>query len=141
MEMTVEYTRENDVHTLSAEGVALPRIVVDNTGLPPEKRGGTAKQLLGSAAVFCYMSALLGSLEARGAKPLSARASATLEVGPNDAGQGRVKKIAIHAQISLSEDNEAVFHRVERIMRQGCLVTGSLHDGIEMEYDLKADFV
>ena len=77
MNMTISYSRQGDVHTIETGGAALPKIVIDNTGVPENQRGGTAKQLLGSAAVFCYMSALLGSLDARGVKYENATATAT----------------------------------------------------------------
>ena len=140
MHMTITYTRQGDVHTLETGGAALPRIVIDNSNIAEDQRGGTAKQLLGCAAVFCYMSALLGSLEARDVAYSNASATATLEVGGNELGQGRVKKITIDAHVSVPEKDADVFARVEKIMRHGCLVTGSLHDGIEMAYNLHPEF-
>ena len=136
MNMTISYSRQGDVHTIETGGAALPKIVIDNTGVPENQRGGTAKQLLGSAAVFCYMSALLGSLDARGVKYENATATATLEVGPNDLGQGRVKKITIDAAVTLPGEDAPTFERVAKIMKQGCLITGSLHEGVEMAYNL-----
>ena len=140
MQVTISYTREGDVHTMKTGGGALPELVIDNGPVPPDQRSGTAKQLLGCAAVFCYMSALVGSLEARDVAYSNASATATLEVGGNELGQGRVKKITIDADVSVPEKNADVFARVEKIMRHGCLVTGSLHDGIEMAYNLHREF-
>lgn len=140
MNMTISYTRQGDVHTIETGGAALPQIVIDNTNVPENQRGGTAKQLLGTAALFCYMSALLGSLDARGVKYEGASATATLEVGPNDLGQGRVKKITIDASVTLPEEDASTFERVEKIMKQGCLITGSLHEGITMVYTLHPEY-
>lgn len=140
MQVTITYTREGEVHTMKTGGGALPELVVDNSAVPQEQRGGTAKQLLGCAALFCYMSALLGALEARGVAYSGASATAALEVGGNALGQGRVRKISIDAHVTVAEKDAGVFARVEKMMRQGCLVTGSLHDGIEMEYDLHPEF-
>lgn len=140
MNMSISYSRQGDVHTIETGGAALPKIVVDNSNLPEDQRGGTAKQLLGSAAVFCYMSALCGALEARGIKYENASATATLDVGSNDLGQGRVKKITIDATVTLSEDDSSAFERVAKILRQGCLITGSLHDGIQMNYNLTPEY-
>jgi osmotically inducible protein OsmC len=112
-------------------------LVVDNTNILQDQRGGTAKQLLAASALYCYCVALVGALEARGVKYDDITAKAVLETGSNDVGQGRVRKIAIEARVVLSEDYADIFDRVERILRPGCLVTGSLHDGIQMEYDLQ----
>lgn len=140
MNMSISYSRQGDVHTIETGGAALPRIVVDNSSLPEDQRGGTAKQLLGAAAVYCYMSALCSALDARGIEYEKVGATATLDVGSNDLGQGRVKKIAIDAAITLSEDDEPAFERVAKVMRQGCLITGSLHDGIQMSYNLTPEY-
>lgn len=140
MNMSVTYSRQGDVHTIETGGAALPQLVIDNTNVPENQRGGTAKQLLGCAAIFCYMSALLGSLDARGVKYSNATATATLEVGGNDLGQGRVKKITIDANVTISEEDASTFERVEKIMKQGCLITGSLHDGIQMAYNLHPEY-
>jgi osmotically inducible protein OsmC len=118
-------------------GRALGTLVVDNSNIPQDQRGGTAKQLLAASALYCYCAALVGALEARGVQYDDITAKAVLETGSNDSGQGRVRKIAIEARVALSEDYADIFERVERIMRPGCLVTGSLHDGIQMEYDLQ----
>ena len=136
MQVNIKYNREGDIHTLKTEDGAFPGITVDNTGLPEEKKSGTAKQLLGCAAVFCYMSALVGSMEARNMPFSHVAATASLEVGKNDLGLGRITKIIIDANVTIPSDSEDTFARVEKVMRKGCLVTASLHEGIEMEYKL-----
>ena len=136
MQLTVSYHREGDLHTIETGGAALPRIVIDNRNVPAEQRGGTAKQLLGSAALFCYASALVAAMETRALKYQSLDLSATLDVGANEKGQSRVQKITIEAKVGVDEEDLDLFERVARIMKNGCLVTGSLHDGIEMEYNL-----
>lgn len=138
--LTVSYSRQGDVHTIETGGGALATMVIDNTTVPQDARSGTAKQLLAASALFCYATALVGALEARGAKYTDIQANATLEVGGNDLGQGRVKKITIESKVTLPEEDSEIFERVEKIMRQGCLVTGSLHDGIDMAYSLQAKY-
>lgn len=140
MDMTITYSRKGEIHCIETGGQALPKIIIDNTGLLPEQRGGTAKQLLGCSAVFCYMSTLIGALDAREARISDVSAKVSLEIGSNSRGQGRVKKICIDASVSMPEDDASIFTRVEKIMKNGCLITSSLHDGIEMEYHLQAHF-
>lgn len=140
MHMTITYTRQGDVHTLETGGAALPRIVIDNSNIAEDQRGGTAKQLLGCSALFCYMSAFVGALNARDVNFSDVQASAELEVGANELGQGRVKKIVVNASVAIDEDDSPMFQRVEKLMRNGCLITGSLHDGIEMEYHIHARY-
>ena len=40
--------------------------------------------------------------------------------------------------VELSPDDAPVFERCAKIMLNGCLVTGSLQDGMDMEYQLRA---
>ncbi len=138
MQLNVSYQRDGDVHTIHTGGAALGDIIIDNTGIPPEQRGGTAKQLLGAAALFCYAASLNSAMESRGLRHHSLELSAELEVDANDKGQSRVKKITIRALMGIDEEDYDLFERVARVMKGGCLVTGSLHDGIDMEYDLRA---
>lgn len=135
--VTINYSKKGDVHTLDTGPGVLGKMVVDYTGVAESERGGTAKQLLGAAATFCYASALTGSLDARGAEYTDVSISSELFMGPNENGQGRVKKIVITARVTMPEGQSDIYERVEKIMRPGCLVTGSLHEGVHMEYDLK----
>ena len=138
--MTVSYKRDGDVHTYDLGPGSLSQIVIDNSNVPAEARGGTAKQLLGASVLACYTAALAGALDARGAKYSDLTAKAILTVGGNELGQGRVKKIDIEARVTLSEEDQEIFERCAKIMKQGCLVTGSLHDGIEIGYDLQPEY-
>lgn len=141
MQLSVSYQRNGDIHTIHTGGAALGDIVIDNNGVPEDQRGGTAKHLLGAAALFCYAASLNSAMECRGLRHNSLELSATLEADTNDKGQSRVKKISIHAAVGIDEEDLDHFERVARVMKGGCLVTGSLHDGIEMEYDLRAEYV
>ncbi len=136
MQLTVAYHRNGDVHTIETGGAALGNIVIDNTNVPADQRGGTAKQLLGAAALYCYAAALNAAMEARALKYNSLDLTATMDVDANEKGQSRVQKIAITANVGIDEEDLDLFDRVARVMKNGCLVTGSLHDGIEMEYKL-----
>lgn len=138
MQMTLKYYRKGDVHTIETGGKALGNLIIDNTNIPEDQRGGTAKQLLGAAALFCYASSLTAAMEARALHCNSLLLSAILDVGSNDKGQSRVQKITIKADVGIDDEDFDLFQRVQRVMKNGCLVTGSLHEGINMEYQLNA---
>ncbi len=135
--LSVTYNRESgkDVHTLTTGG-ALKSIVVDNSGIAPEERGGTAKHLLGSAVLYCYCTALEKALATRGAEYQSIDGTATLETGTDAMKRARVVKITLDVTVTMDEDQEDIFDRVAKIMRNGCLVSASLEGGIEMAYNL-----
>lgn len=137
---SITYSRKGDVHKIETGKGTLGDIVIDNTGVAPADQGGSAKQLLASAGLFCYCSALSGTMDARGIKYDSIEATGTLHMGFNDAGAGRIRKMTIDAHVKgLNADDPEAFDRVQKIMKQGCLVTGSIHEGIEVEYLLAAD--
>ena len=91
------------------------------------------------ATSYGLVAALSGSLEARDAAYNSIEAEASMELGPNAVGQGRVKAMHLDVSVNLDSASMPVFERCARIMKNGCLVTGSLHEGIHMTYSLKAD--
>ena len=133
----VVYTRKGDVHTFRTGLAGLETLVVDHTGVPAEGRNGLAKQLLASSALACYGMMLAAVLDARKIAYTELTGTASMELGPNAGGQGRVRRMRIAFTVSMPADGaKAVFERCARIMQGGCLVTGSLHDGIEMEYAL-----
>ncbi len=141
MQVQISYENKGDVHTIITGGAALPQLVIDNTGLSPDQRSGTAKHLLACATVFCYMSSFLSAMEARDVRYSNVKATVTLELGKNDKGQGRVTKMIIDVTADVKKEDEDVFERVKKIMKQGCLVSGSVEEGIEMEYNLNTNWV
>lgn len=141
MSIRIKYHREGDIHTIETGNPAIGTIRIDQTGVPEEQRGGTAKQLLCASALFCYCAALDSALISRGALYSAIDAVATLETGTNDKGLGRILSIDLKTEVTLSEDEASVFERCQKILRQGCLVTSSLRDGIETSYSVEAKFV
>ena len=138
--LTVSCSCGEWVYTIETGGVVLPQIVIDNRGVPQEQQAGTAKRLLAGASLYCYCSMLEAALLARDVDFEDIRATAELQLGRNEQGKSRVLKMVIRCSVRVNERDEAVFRRVEKMMAQGCLVTGSLHDGIPMEYELEPTF-
>jgi organic hydroperoxide reductase OsmC/OhrA len=140
MSIQVKYHREGEVHLIETGNKAMSTIRINQTGLSPEERAGTAKQLLGASALFCYCAAIDGFLKTRAVDYSTIDAEATIETGTNAKRLGRITSISIKTIVKMDEDDAAVFDRCQKGMRQGCLVTTSLHDGIEVTYSLEAEF-
>ena len=138
--LTVSYAYDEDRHELDLGGEALPRLVIDNRGIPQERRGGTATRLLAGASLYCYGSMLAAALIARGVDFEDLRADVVVEKDRNEQGKTRVLRMTIRCSVRVDERDEAVFRRVRKMMEQGCLITGSVHDGIAMEYELTPEF-
>ena len=136
MAQEVTYLRKGDVQTFATGLAGLGTITVDHGGVAAEERNGLAKQLLASSALACYGSMLAATLEARDVPYASISGTATLELGPNKAGQGRVKNMVLTFTVDLPEKYADVFERCAKIMKNGCLVTGSMHEGFTVSHVL-----
>ncbi len=138
-ELTVSLSREGGIIDLDLESVALGTVHIDSEKLSADERAGTAKKLLAASALYCYCAALDKALDARNAKYDKIEGKATLETGVDDKGRGRVTSIRLDVTVRMDQEYEFIFDRVEKVMKQGCLVTGSLEPGIKMIYNLELD--
>ncbi len=139
-EVVVSYDREGEKQTIHTGSKILGDLDIDYTGVPEDERGGTAKQLLASSALYCFCGALGKALETRGAKYERITGTATLETGLDEKKRARVTGIALNVTVFMDEEFEFIFERVEKIMQQGCLVTASLHAAFPLTYKLHHEF-
>lgn len=136
----VSYDREGEKQTINTGSKILGELNINYDGVPEDERGGTAKQLLASSALYCFCGALGKALETRGAKYERITGTATLETGMDDKKRARVIGIALDVTVYMDEEFEFIFDRVEKIMQQGCLVTASLHEAFPVTYKLHHEF-
>lgn len=139
-ELTVTYSRTGELQQIHTGSKILGDINIDYNGVPEDERGGTAKQLLASSALYCFCGAFAKALETRGAVYDKIVGKAVLETGLNDKKQARVTKIALDVTVFMDEEYEFIFTRVEKIMQQGCLVSASLEAAFPMTYKLHHEY-
>ena len=60
-------------------------------------------------------------------------------VGTDDKGRGRVTGIDLDVTVFMDQEYEFIFDRVEKIMKQGCLITGSLEAAFPVKYNLNLE--
>lgn len=135
-EVIVSYNKEGEKQTIDTQSKILGELDINYDGVPEDERGGTAKQLLASSALYCFCGAFGKALETRGAKYDRISGTATLETGLDEKKRARVVGITLDVTVYMDEDYDFVFDRVEKIMQKGCLVTASLHDAFPMTYKL-----
>ena len=135
-ELSVSLTRQGSKVDLDMESGVLGVLTIDGSTASPDEKAGTAKKLLAASALYCYCAALDKALDTRNAKYEIIEGKATLQTGTDDMGRGRVTGIAIDVTVRMDEEYEFIFDRVEKIMRQGCLVTASLHQAFPVTYNL-----
>lgn len=138
-DLGVSLTRQGNRVDLDMQSGALGVISIDGDAIPADERAGTAKKLLASSALYCYCAALDKALESRNAKYRRIQGTATLQTGTDDKGRGRVTGIALKVTVFMDQEYEFIFDRVEKIMRQGCLITGSLEPAFPVTYDLELE--
>lgn len=135
-QLSVSYDREGDKQVIHTGSKVLGDIEINHEGIPEDERGGTAKQFLASAALYCFCGALGKALKTRGADYERITGTATLETGLDEKKRARVVGIAIEVTVHMDEDYGFIFDRVEKIMKQGCLVTASLHEAFPVTYKM-----
>lgn len=139
-EVIVSYDREGERQVIHTGSKALGDLNIDYTGVPEDERGGTAKQLLASSALYCFCGALGKALETRGAKYDRISGTATLETGLDEKKRARVTGIVLEVTVHMDGEYDFIFDRVEKIMQQGCLVTASLDTAFPVTYKLYHEF-
>ena len=131
-ELSVSIARRGAKVDLDMESAAFGVISIDGEQIPAEERPGTAKKLLAS-------SALDKALETRSAKYRRIEGKATVRTGTDDKGRGRVTGIDLDVTVFMDQEYEFIFDRVEKIMKQGCLITGSLEAAFPVKYNLNLE--
>jgi len=140
MTASVKLTRKGDIDTFEFDLPILDRISINYTGIPLEKRAGLARAFLSAAALSCYVGTLSDALETRKANVDSITAEAKVKTGENELGQRRVETMKLEVSVKMNEAHSTVFGECTEIMKKGCLVTSSIHDGIHMEYNLTSKY-
>jgi len=136
-EISVEYRRDGeDMHRLITGSGAFPEITIDYSDISPDKRGGNAVRLLCAANLYCFAGSLAAALTARGAKVKSMAGHATALKEKDEIRRTKITEIAISINVEIDDKDMPVFEKCKKIMQRGCLVTYSLEDAIEVEYEI-----
>ena len=125
-ELSVSIARRGAKVDLDMESAAFGVISIDGELIPAEERPGTAKRLD-------------KALETRSAKYRRIEGKATVRTGTDDKGRGRVTGIDLDVTVFMDQEYEFIFDRVEKIMKQGCLITGSLEAAFPVKYNLNLE--
>lgn len=137
-EVVVEYRREGDnQHILTLGTAAIPEIRIDYTGIPKEQRAGTAQRLLAASALYCFASTLGSALSARNVAIRSLTGKATSEKEKDDYYRTKVSRIQINIEVDVAESDLPTLEKCAKFVENGCLITYSIGQGIEVEHTIK----
>ena len=142
MSVTVQLTRtENGEFAIDLGSKALPRIVFDPMQLDPDvrKEEHMGARLLLAAALACYVNTMAGDLQRGGAgKVHEIKANAEISKEQDSRMRTRYTHIDINVETEVDDTDRAVFESVRNSLLHGSLVTYSLEEEIDVDYDIEA---
>ena len=137
MSIEVGYERLNDdEHVIQLDSESLTDIQVDYTGIPQEERGGTAAKLLGASCLYCFASTLGTALTTRGAEVKSMKGRVSLEKGKDEIRRTKVTEMTITVDVEIDDKDEETLEKCKKIMNRGCLITYTVEESIDVEYEI-----
>lgn len=118
---------------------SLPEIRFDFADLTREEVNGEhlGARLLLCAALACYTNTFVNALKATGVETRSLSARAIIEKERDDILRTRYTRILLELEVGVDEKDDATFERIREDMERGSLLTYSLEEGIETEYDVR----
>lgn len=138
MSTSAEYVRlDSNAHLLAMDSEFLPDIRIDYGDAPVESRGGTSVKLLGGACLYCFAASFASALKARGVEIKSLTGEILLEKEKDEVFRTKVSEMTLTINVDIDDKDEATFEKCRKIMlQQGCLLTYTLEEAIEIEYDI-----
>jgi len=142
MSVKVRLTRTEDgAYAIDLGSAALPRITFNPMALDPEtrKEEHMGARLLLAAALACYVNTFSEDL-VRGGAGRAAEVRAEAEISKEQDSQLRTRytHLDLHVETEVAEADRAVFETVRAGLLRGSLVTYSLEEEIDVDYDIEA---
>jgi len=115
-------------------------LTVKKAGIPKEKMGGEARQLLAASLAECMFSTFISLLDWTRLKYGKIRAVVTAFTEKDEKGRLCVDRVNVNLDVEIPEDEESQqrFRRAESLFRRGCLMSRSLERGIKVSYEVNA---
>jgi uncharacterized OsmC-like protein len=109
-------------------------IVVDEASPTGGDGGPTPVEVLATAVGHCMSSTLLNTLERAHVPASPLRATVEAEVGRNEKGRLRVRRLAVELRIQpLAEADRPRFDHAVSIFEDFCTVSGAVREGIRID--------
>jgi len=137
--MTLTFERSSDsewkLHTGSA---AMPVLHYDNSALTQEEKGNEhmGGRFMVAGAIACYTNSLWNDIKRAAGKPVSMTASATVTKEKTDSMRTAFTHIELSVELSAEELDNDAFERIRSALYRGSLVTYSLEEGVEFDYEI-----
>ncbi|HAS89750.1 MAG TPA: osmotically inducible protein OsmC [Desulfovibrio sp.] len=117
---------------------AVPEIIMDFSSITPEERNqeSMGSRMLCVAALACYSNTFVNALERNGAEVKSMTGSAEASKDKDEVMRTRYTELEINIEVGLEEKDREIFETVKDNMLNGSLLTYSLEEGMEVDYNL-----
>ncbi len=142
MSVKVSLVRSQDgTFTLDLGSKALPKISFNPMELEPEVRQEEhmGARLLLAAALTCYVNTMSGDLTRLGAETVpEIRSEAEIQKEKGSNLRTRYTHIGINVEADVDDKDKAVFETVRSSLLNGSLVTYSLEEEIDVDYNIEA---
>ena len=114
-------------------------LIVKKAGVPKEKMGGEARQLLAASLAECMCSTFISILEWARVKYRKLNATVTVSTDKDERGRICVDEIDVKIKLEIPEDEESEkrLRRTENLFKRGCLMSRSLERGIKVKYKIE----
>ncbi|MES9997700.1 osmotically inducible protein OsmC [Desulfovibrio aminophilus] len=138
----VRLTRaENGEFIIDLGSAALPQIRFNPLELDEATRANEhmGARLLMAAALTCFVNTMANDLKARNVSrvaPIEAHAEITKE--KDDHLRTRYTHIELNVESEVAEADRAAFESVRGVLLRGSLLTYSLENGLELDYNIEA---
>ncbi len=129
---------ENGDLKIRFKSETMPDLTIKRAGVPREKIGAEARNLLAASIAECMGSTLLFLLDWAKIDLRGFEAVATVSTGRDQNGRVCVDTVDLKFDVQMPEDEETRkrFERVKRLFKRGCLMSRSLPRGIKVNYSI-----
>jgi len=139
MAVNVEFERLDENRDLfKVNAKAVPEIIMDFSKITPQERNEEhmGARILCVAALACYTNTFVNALERNGAVVKSMTASASTSKEKDEVNRTRYTELTLNVEVGLDEKDRETFETVKDSMLNGSLLTYSLEEGMEVDYNL-----
>ena len=140
-EVTVSLEKVRSNFIIDTQGLAFGTLTVDEGAIPEELRRGTAKRLLASSVLYCFIGSFGEALAARGAEAEKIWGSATVTTGQDDLGRIRIIGMSLSITIRIGRQHKEIYEKVWKIMRKGCQISASLESAFPISYEAVPEWI
>jgi len=137
--MTLTFERNADSNwKINTGSAAMPVIHYDSSALTQEEKANEhmGGRFMVVGALACYTNSLWNDIKRAAGKPVSMSASATVTKEKTDSMRTAFTHIELSVELSAEELDDASFERIRDALYRGSLVTYSLEEGVEFDYEI-----